>query len=459
MSKAETFQCPNCGASLDLHHGDDPTTECPYCGTTVIVPHELRETGPRSITLDDLAALGDDEVWSAKLVQAIRAGRKIEAIKLYRTVAGVGLKEAKETVESLAAGAAVTVPPALEEALTGHRLEPLDMLSSMDDTAANVGKTVRSVATTISFTIMGVTLLILGVVLWTMQKAAPTKQDIEALKTSVAGDMPTSAFAQVVSTVGSEGSGPGRFTDARHVAVDGAGNLYVAEYRTGQVHRFDAEGNYAATWTVGSDDAVTGLAADGQGTVYVVQVGDIFRYEGVSGKLLGQVQYAEGRGFEEVAVTRQGELVASWQKNRDDIVRFDAEGHVAQAIQAAISGQTGDAELHTSVDVDRSGNIYALGRFNSAVFKFAPDGKFITRFGSRGDEQGQFRAPQDIAVDWEGRVFVSDFRGVQVFSGDGRYLALIDVADPAFGLAFDSSNELIVASRDRVVKLRLQDER
>ncbi|MFQ5421132.1 MAG: hypothetical protein ACE5EY_12315 [Anaerolineae bacterium] len=111
------------------------------------------------------------------------------------------------------------------------------------------------------------------------------------------------------------------------------------------------------------------------------------------------------------------------------------------------------------MDVDRSGNIYALGKFNSAVFKFAPDGKFITRFGSRGDEQGQFRAPQDIAVDWEGRVFVSDFRGVQVFSGDGRYLALIDVADPAFGLAFDSSNELIVASRDRVVKLRLQDER
>ncbi len=460
MSKVDTFQCPSCGASLDLHRGDDPTTECPYCGTTVIVPHELRDTGPRSITLDDLVALGDDEVWPAMLVRSIRAGRKIEAIKLYRTVAGVGLKEAKETVESLAAGAAVTVPPALEEALTGQRIEPLDMLGSMDDIAADVGKTAFSIVAMVSFTIIAMAVLILGVVLWTMERAAPTPQDIESLKTSVAEGLPTaaSAFAQVVSTLGSEGSGQRLFADARHVAVDGAGNLYVAEYRTGQVHRFDPEGNYAATWTVGSDNAVTGLAADRQGVVYVVQGGDIFRYDGVSGELLGQVEYAEGRGFDDVAATRQGELVASWQKNRDDIVRFDAEGRVAWVIQAAISGQTGDAELDTSVDVDGSGNLYALGRFNNAVFKFAPDGTFITRFGSEGNEPGQFRAPQDIAVDRAGRVFVSDFGGIQVFAGDGDYLGLIDVDGPAFGLAFDASNDLIVASRgEHVVTYRVQD--
>jgi hypothetical protein len=40
----------------------------------------------------------------AELRQALAAGRKIEAIKLYRCLYGVGLKEAKEAVERLQAG-------------------------------------------------------------------------------------------------------------------------------------------------------------------------------------------------------------------------------------------------------------------------------------------------------------------------------------------------------------------
>jgi Ribosomal protein L7/L12 C-terminal domain len=35
------------------------------------------------------------------IVQALRAGRKIEAIKLYRQASGVGLKEAKDYVEEV----------------------------------------------------------------------------------------------------------------------------------------------------------------------------------------------------------------------------------------------------------------------------------------------------------------------------------------------------------------------
>jgi ribosomal protein L7/L12 len=36
-----------------------------------------------------------------KIVELMKAGRKIEAIKLYREQTGVGLKEAKDYVESL----------------------------------------------------------------------------------------------------------------------------------------------------------------------------------------------------------------------------------------------------------------------------------------------------------------------------------------------------------------------
>jgi len=37
----------------------------------------------------------------AQLIELVRAGKKIEAIKLYRESTGVGLKEAKDFVESL----------------------------------------------------------------------------------------------------------------------------------------------------------------------------------------------------------------------------------------------------------------------------------------------------------------------------------------------------------------------
>ncbi|MBY0327818.1 MAG: ribosomal protein L7/L12 [Gemmataceae bacterium] len=36
-----------------------------------------------------------------QLIELVRAGKKIEAIKLYRESTGVGLKEAKDFVESL----------------------------------------------------------------------------------------------------------------------------------------------------------------------------------------------------------------------------------------------------------------------------------------------------------------------------------------------------------------------
>lgn len=42
---------------------------------------------------------------------AIAAGRKIEAIKLYRDLTGVGLKEAKEAVDALERGELVTFTP------------------------------------------------------------------------------------------------------------------------------------------------------------------------------------------------------------------------------------------------------------------------------------------------------------------------------------------------------------
>lgn len=49
--------------------------------------------------LDPAAAPAEPDPITPAIAEAIRAGRKIEAIKLYRQAYGVGLKEAKDAVD------------------------------------------------------------------------------------------------------------------------------------------------------------------------------------------------------------------------------------------------------------------------------------------------------------------------------------------------------------------------
>ena len=260
------------------------------------------------------------------------------------------------------------------------------------------------------------------------------------------------SFANELLTFGSEGIGPGMFTDARSIALDGDGRIYVGEYTGGRIQVFDPGGRFVSQWNIGDRKTILrGLGADRKGTVYAAHGGRIARYRGETGEKLGELEY-EQSGFDDVATAADGGLVAAWHSNRDDIVAFDANGKVVRTIPAAISSASGDSELSMRVAVDGSGNIYALGRFNNAVFKFARDGKFINRFGGAGDQAGQFRAAYSIAVDGYGRVYVGDTKGIQVFDTNGRYLALLDLKGVAFGMVFNDKNELFVIARDRVIK-------
>jgi len=289
-------------------------------------------------------------------------------------------------------------------------------------------------------------------------KTSPTTPSAKPKSVALGGREKPKGFASETLKFGSEGIGPGMFTDARSIAVDGSGKIYVGEYSGGRIQVFDGDGKFLTQWTVDRKMPLRALAADRKGIVYVVQSGNISRHEGTTGKLLGQISYPDGWGFDDVAVAADGGLVAAWYKNRDDIVRLNAEGGVVRTIRAAISSVTEDSELDTRVAIDGMGNIYALGSFNNAVFKFNPDGKFLTRFGSAGDQPGQFRAPSAIAVDGKGRVYVSDFKGVQVFDTNGRYLAAFDTDGVASGMVFNDKNELFVAARKQVVKLAVNEE-
>lgn len=267
----------------------------------------------------------------------------------------------------------------------------------------------------------------------------------------------SSRFASVGLKFGEEGIGPGMFKDARSIAVDGTGKIYVGEYIGGRIQVFDAAGKFITQWMVDPKMPLRALAADRKGVVYVVQRGKISRFQGETGSALSEVNYEDGNGFDDVITTPDGGLLAAWYRNRDDVVRFNSAGQSVRVIRAAISSASGDSELNTRVAADGLGNVYALGTFNNAVFKFGPDGKFLTRFGDSGDQPGQFRAAQSIAVDGKGRVFVSDFKGIQIFDANGRYLTTFKSDGFAFGMVFNDKGELFIAARTQVLRYSINE--
>ena len=199
----------------------------------------------------------------------------------------------------------------------------------------------------------------------------------------------TNQYPREVLSVGGEGTGRGRFTDARHVGVDGAGNIYAADYGGGRVQVFDAAGEFVTQWTVEGDSIyLTGMAVARDGTLYLVYGSELYHVDGQTGAELEHSEWAEGWGFEDVVALPDGGLAATWYKNRDDIVIFDENGEVVADVQEAISSITGSSAVTMKITVDNDGNLLVLNHDSSMVFKFSPDGEYLNSFGGDGEGQG-----------------------------------------------------------------------
>src|SRR5215210_5608063 len=101
------FKCTSCAAPLAYQEGSAPTVRCEFCGSSIIVPEELRaKPAPSwgSGLVDGIFKLQQRAANLQEVARLARSNRKIEAIKLYREIFGVGLEEAKVAVERMAAG-------------------------------------------------------------------------------------------------------------------------------------------------------------------------------------------------------------------------------------------------------------------------------------------------------------------------------------------------------------------
>jgi hypothetical protein len=199
--------------------------------------------------------------------------------------------------------------------------------------------------------------------------------------------------------------------------------------------------------------ARTGLAVDRDGTLYVVSDDRLFRYA-ADGRLLGEVGHPDGAGFFHVAPRPDRGVVASWRNaERDDLVLVGRDGAIETIHRNAVSGAVREPAGEVLVAMDGRRNLYAAVPKLHIVCVFNFAGEYQNRFGSEGEDPGQFSGRiTGLVADGEERVYVADGKRVSVFqSEDARFLRRLEVK--ATALAITDDDEVLAATGTEVAEL------
>lgn len=113
------------------HSVIETAVQCPHCGAAL----SPAETAASSIKRYQ-AQRPDDASWHGEVASLASQGRRIEAIKVFRERTGVGLAEAKAAVEALERGQPISIEPSRVPQGTSQEADLLDLLRQGQKIAA-----------------------------------------------------------------------------------------------------------------------------------------------------------------------------------------------------------------------------------------------------------------------------------------------------------------------------------
>ena len=444
----EALKCPSCSAPLEYPPGGGPTMRCPYCNTIVMLSDPAAQrSGGISINFGSSVR---DSIDLTKIAELVQSGNKIGAIVAYRQMHGVGLAAAKAAVEAIAEGR--DIPTAS---------------SSLPFNPAAVTKSVTNTVRLALAGTFGIIACVLAITFFTFHAQVQQTQSVTPVIPVPSGIPDLSpaapaapAYAHQVLEFGSEGIGPGQFKDSRTVAVSPDGRIYVGEYSDGRVQAFDPQGKFLSEWTIGKDKSLMGLAADRHGSVYAVVPFNIIRYDGETGMPQGNAESnfnGDQENYMDCCVALTGDI---WAITSDaQIVDIGPDLRIKSAFSA--SEKVGEDLDLERIAVLPTGEIFALDR-SKGIFKFAPDGRYINRFGPTDDlDKGFVVAPEALAVDGNARIYESASNpAIRVFNSDGNPIDTFGGNDVVFGLAVDDQNNIYACFRnDHLVRKFVVDKK
>jgi uncharacterized protein (TIGR03663 family) len=312
------------------------------------------------------------------------------------------------------------------------------------------------------------------------------RKDVAALLWNYGGQVPTQPTADdeyekkftkltAARVIGSPGSGIGQLLNPKNVAVDAQGNVYVTDDDNGRIQKFDATGKSVLTFgakspanTIGPQGTFAepwGIAVDSAGNIYVADTwnhriqkfdatGKFVTMWGTNGDTRG-VANANPLllyGPRAIVVDAQGNLLVSDTGNKR-IIKYSPTGEPLGQFGSAGSND-GQFLEQVGVAIDKQGNIYVADTWNARIQKFDANFNFIKAWSVQAwDSQSIVNKPY-IAVDPDGNVFITDPELARIikFSSDGVLLAVFGTRGTdtssfnlPLGLAFDAQGNLYVA--------------
>jgi sugar lactone lactonase YvrE len=263
----------------------------------------------------------------------------------------------------------------------------------------------------------------------------------------------TSTFVGVAGASGSaDGIGSAaRFNFPAGLAIDGSGNLYVADTGNNTIRKITtsgvvstfagvagARGSADGTGSAARFAAPADVAVDSTGTLYVADTGNsTIRMVTPTGVvttfagLAGSNGSADGTGNaarffspEGVAVTSGATTTVYVADTSNDTVRLITAGGVVSTV-AGVAGSVGSADGFASnarfnypaqVTVDSSSNVYVSDTDNDTIRLITPGGAVGTLAGLAGvtgstdgiGSAARFNHPTGLSVDIAGDIYVAD---------------------------------------------------
>ena len=246
-----------------------------------------------------------------------------------------------------------------------------------------------------------------------------------------------------------------QFNSPEGVAVDGAGNLYIAEDSNNRIRRVDSTG----TITTIAGTGEFGFSGDGGPAVEARMI----HPEGVAVDGAGNLYIADTFGQRIRKVDSAGTITTIAGTGARS---FGGDGGPATA--ARLNNPKG-------VAVDGAGNLYIADRYNHRIRKVDSTGTITTIAGTGGigfsgdggpAVEARINSPEGVAVDGAGNVYIADRYNHRIrkvdstgtittiagtggigFSGDGGPAVEAELSGP-LGVAVDGASNLYIADRE-----------
>jgi len=219
------------------------------------------------------------------------------------------------------------------------------------------------------------------------------------------------------------------------IAIDSKGLVYVADQRVGAVFIFNTQTRDTQLIRNGYEAHfgwINGLAIDDDDRLFVSD-GKMRRVMIFNSKHEVEGQSTEGLVDPVgLALDTTNRFLYVVDTQQDQVLVYDADTlkllrHIGTGGKNHYLTTPGDFGAPECVALDKDGNVYVTDTLNNRVEIFDADGNFISLFGKHGDGPGYFARPKGIAVDGDGHIWVADEMTdrLQVFNKDGQLLTYI----------------------------------